>query len=254
MKGWLRFRKWDEYQYARRDVKKGAMPWVRLHWTVNEDYELARLSDIEQLSFHKLLALAGKYPDGLMPYDLGWLKSETHYPRLVIDALIGKFLEVVEGEGVRLRDVVIDTDATPDADESGAGPGTGPVPDPGRTRDGSVRLEEKRIEQKRVEPPLTPPAGGTSAAPAAKQRRKAYRRALLSMGVTQGTMLPGLNVRLPKDEKDDVETLRSNPGDALLADEKLLGVFDSLLRVYPWKRAGDNRPKREWYARKKKSA
>ena len=74
------------------------MPWVRLYCTVTEDYELARLSDIEQLSFFRLLALAGKYPNGLMPYDLGWLQGETRYPRLVIDVLIGDFLEVVEDE------------------------------------------------------------------------------------------------------------------------------------------------------------
>ena len=78
----------------------------------------------------------------------------------------------------------------------------------------------------------------------------AYRRALLDMGVAT-SMLPGLNVRLPKEPNDDVETLESNPGDALLADHKLLDVFDSLLKVYPWKRAEDNRSKREWYRRKK---
>ncbi len=80
----------------------------------------------------------------------------------------------------------------------------------------------------------------------------AYRRALVRMGVTE-EMLDGVNVRLPKDPKDEVETLVSNPGDALLADEKLLGVFDSLIEVYPWKRAEDNRSKREWYRRKKAS-
>ncbi len=166
----LRFAKWDEYQATlRKDRPNQTMTWVKLHAAIIRDFRFGQLTKLQQADFMKLLALAGDY-NGDLPNDetrLRWeLRDESFELQPLLDA---GFLVVVDADTVRHDEDVAAVEPSTDGEPAVDQRSTSGQPAGGLDKS---RREEKRIEQKRVEPPLTPPAGGTSAAPAAKQRRK----------------------------------------------------------------------------------
>jgi len=80
---------------------------------------------------------------------------------------------------------------------------------------------------------------------AAHLQSAAYRWLMRRMGVTD-TLVPGVIVRLPKQEGEGVHAVWTDPA----RDEELIEVFLALCRVYPWKREEDRKSLAQWKARR----